>query len=122
MGQNKQNTVWESTEGNGPNQPTPWSTVLLQTLTVPQLVPAQKNPPHFMEPISSLHCPHKPIACPGSELENQLRAFPSYFLRSHCNATLPSTLTSSKLSLSLKFSKENPLCTSLFTHAQQFLY
>jgi hypothetical protein len=43
---------------------------------------------------------------------NPVHVLPSYFLEIHFNITIPSTSRSSKCSPSLRFSQQNPVCTS----------
>jgi len=67
-----------------------------------------------MEPDSSLHHPQYPTIFPILSQTGQAHAPTSHFLKIHLNIIFPSTLGSSKWSISLRFPYQNPLYTSSF--------
>ena len=91
---------------------TPWSTVLLEKLTGPQLV---KKSPNFLEPEGSLPHSQESGNCPYSEPH---RSSPS----PHPTSCRPILILSSHLRLglpsgsSLRFPHQTPVCTSPRSH------
>ena len=69
---------------------TPWSTALLNKLTVLQ---SRKNSPYFMKPEISSPCAQQPV--PILCQKNPVHNLPFYFLKIHFKSILPSTLASS---------------------------
>ena len=66
-----------------------------------------------MEPEGSLPHLQEPATCPYPESDHPAHTPPpSHFLNFHLNIFLPPMSGSSKWSLSLKFSHQNPVCTS----------
>ena len=84
------------------NEVTPWSRLLPEKLTGPQVV---KKFPHFMEPERSLRHSHSSATCPYSEPKqsSQWPHFTSWtyilILPSHLHLGLPSVLFPSDLSI-----------------------
>jgi hypothetical protein len=94
---------------------TPWNRVLLEKLTVTQLL---KKFPAFYG-IPKLHyCVQKNLPLvPILSAMYPTHNFPPYFLKIHSNITLPSTNRSSEWSLLFSFSYQNIVCISHFFHA-----
>jgi len=89
---------------------TPRNTVLLEKLTGSKLV---KKFPTFMEPEGLLPHLQVPATCPYPEPAQSSSCPTSHFLKIQLNIIFPSTPGSSKWSLSLRFSNQNPVYTSL---------
>ena len=70
----------------------PWSRVLPEKLTDPQLV---KKFPTFMEPEGSLPLSLEPATCPYTEPDQSIPCLPSHFLKNQFNIILPSMPMSS---------------------------
>jgi len=79
---------------------TPWRTAFLEKLTVPQLI---ENSPAFYGTRRFIACP-----CPQANEPSSRPPILIYF-NVHSNIILPSTLRSSKWSLSLRFPHQNPV-------------
>jgi hypothetical protein len=77
---------------------TPWSRVILEKLTVSQLVMKL------------------PVTCAYPEPDQSNPHTTSYFLKINFNIILPSTPKSSYISLSLRFTHQNSVCTFTFSH------
>ena len=77
---------------------------------------SSRNSPHFIEP-EVHYCGHKSPP-PVSILShiNPVNVPTSHFLQIHLNIILPSTLGSTKLFLSLRFSFQNLVCTPSLPH------
>ena len=91
------------------NQLTPWSKVLLEKLTISQLV---KKFPACMEPESSLPHSQEPVRI----LSHIIPWPPSHLLKIHLNIVFPFTLRSSRWFLSLRLPHQNPVCTASLPH------
>ena len=91
------------------NQLTARSRVLLEKLTVPQLV---KKFSAFYETKGSLPSSQQPATCPYPEPDQSSPCPPSQFLKIHLNIILSTMPTSSKLSHSLRPPHQIPVCTS----------
>jgi len=94
--------------------PTPWNRVLLEKLTGLQLV---KKFPEFYGTqsfITAFTSDHHLFLSWASSIQSTSPT--SHFLKIHFNITLPSTPGSSKWSLSLRFSHQNPVYTSPLPH------
>jgi len=63
-----------------------------------------------MEPKDSLLHLQVPASCPCPESDQSVHAPPSSILKIHLNIILPSMPGSSKWTLSLRFSHQNPVC------------
>ena len=89
----------------------PWSRVLLEKLTVGQLV---KNFPAFSEPEDSL--PHSQLPATSPYIEpTRSTPYPHILL---LNIILPSTPGSPKWSLSLRFPHQNPVYATFLPHTR----
>ena len=82
------------------NYPTPYSGVFLEKLIVLHLF----NKLQYSKELFASH------------ILNQINPVPSYFLKIHSNIIRPFRPGSSKLSLSLKFPHQSPVCTSSLSH------
>jgi len=88
---------------------TPWSRVLPEHLTFPQLVkkfPAVSGTRRFIAAFKSA-----PPPVPNSELQQYIRWSPNHFLKSLFNIIVPSTPRSSTWYAFIAFSHQNPLST-----------
>ena len=93
---------------------TPYSTVLLEWQTGPQLVkkfPTFYGTRRFITALTSACYPY-----PSWTRSIQSMSPPSYFMKIHLIIILPSAPGCSKWSLSLRFPHQNPVCTSTFPH------
>jgi len=92
---------------------TPRSRVLPQMLTTPQIV---KKFSTFMQPECSLPYSQAPATCPYSHHSIPVYATSPRFLKFHFHIVVPSTPKSSKWSPSLRFLRQNFVCTSPLSH------
>jgi len=87
------------------NQLTQRCWVLLEKLTVPQLVPTR---PHFRKPKVHYRIQNSPPSVPFLSQINPVHVSPSHFLKTHFKIIHPSTPRSSKWSLSLSSPPPKP--------------
>ena len=90
-------------------QLTPWSRLLREKLTGPQLV--KKFHVFYTEPASSLPLSQVSATCPYPQQYQSNLTSPFYFSTTHFNIIFPSTLTSCKWSNSFGSPHRNRLCT-----------
>ena len=78
-----------------------------------QILSWSRNFPHFMKSEGSSRYSQGPTTCPYSKPDQSSQSIPSvHFLKININITLLSIPGSSKLSLSLSFPLQNPVCNS----------
>ena len=71
---------------------------------------------HYMEPEGSLQCSHQPTTCPCAEPDQSSSHPSTLFFKIQSNIIFPSMPRFSKLSLSLRFQHQNPICISSVPH------
>jgi len=89
-----------------------------------QFLSWSRNSPHFMEPEGSLPPVQQPHIVPIMSQTDPIHALPSSFFKIHVNIFLPSTPTTSQLSLSFPFPYQRAVCISLprTSHLPLFTY
>ena len=97
---------------------TPWNRVLLKKLTGSQ----SRNSPHLWKKNVHYRIYKTPPPCPKPEPDQSSPCLPIPFLTIRLNIILPSTLVSSKRSLSLSFPHQNPLCIYPLPHTRYMLH
>jgi len=99
---------------------TPWNRILLEKLSVPQLV---KKFPSFYGTCFSLPHSHVTANCPYPEpARSNPPPLTSHFLKINHNIILPSTPMFSKWSLFLRFTHQNSVYVSPLPHTCYMLH
>ena len=95
---------------------TPWSGVLLEKWT--GSAASQEIPRILWNPKLHYHTHNCPPPLPVLSQLHPVPTTPSHFLKIHLNIILPSTSGSPHLSLSLRFSHQNPVHNSPLPHTR----